>query len=323
MSKAQADRTGLEVAVIGMAGRFPGARDIHQFWENLENKKETVSFFSVKESQEAGVDPEVLQNPNYIKAKGVVKDIEYFDAFFFEYTPVEAEIMNPQLRIFHECAWEALENAGYAPDSYDGSIGLYAGASSTFDWEGFVFLTGKSNTLGQLAVSNLTNKDFFCTIISYRLNLKGPSSIVQSACSTSLVAIHWACRAVLSGECNIALAGGVSVTTPQKAGYLYQEGMIMSPDGHCRPFDAEAGGTITGEGVGLVVLKRLKNAAADSDNILSVAKEKSAIPLPVSRGRPRLSARHWLWPGSHLKASAISKPTAPPRNWETRWKSRA
>jgi acyl transferase domain-containing protein/acyl carrier protein len=272
MSKAQADRTGLEVAVIGMAGRFPGARDINQFWENLENKKETVSFFSVKESQEAGVDPEVLQNPNYIKAKGVVKDIEYFDAFFFEYTPVEAEIMNPQLRIFHECAWEALENAGYAPDSYDGSIGLYAGASSTFDWEGFVFLTGKSNTLGQLAVSNLTNKDFFCTIISYRLNLKGPSSIVQSACSTSLVAIHWACRAVLSGECNIALAGGVSVTTPQKAGYLYQEGMIMSPDGHCRPFDAEAGGTITGEGVGLVVLKRLKNAAADSDNILSVIK---------------------------------------------------
>jgi len=265
-------RTGLEVAVIGMAGKFPGAANIDEFWENLKQGKESITFFSNEELLDAGVDPALLKNPNYVKARGIIEDVEYFDASFFEYSPGEAELLNPLFRIYLECGWEALENAGYDPLNYTGSIGNYVGTSSSLFWEGLSIITGKSNNFGQLASGSLTNKDFLSTTISYKLNLTGPSVIVQTACSTSLVSIHLACRAVLSGECTIALAGGISISFPRVGGYLYQEGMVISPDGHCRSFDEKARGTVGGEGVGVVVLKRLKKAITDKDNIIAVVK---------------------------------------------------
>ncbi|MCK5056815.1 MAG: SDR family NAD(P)-dependent oxidoreductase, partial [Candidatus Aminicenantes bacterium] len=264
--------TGLEIAVIGMAGRFPGAGDIDEFWDNLTGGVESISFFSDKELEESGVDTGLIKKTNYVKALGVLEDKEYFDPSFFGYSLLEAEVMNPQIRIFHECTWSALEDAGYDPVSYDGMIGLYAGASSRSYWETLVLLSGKTRTLGRFASSQLAEKDYLCSRISYNLNLKGTSSIVQTACSTSLFAIHQACRSLLTGECKMVLAGGVSISSSSKRGYIYREGMIMSPDGHCRAFDAKAKGTVGGEGAAVVVLKRLKNAAADRDNIYAVIK---------------------------------------------------
>lgn len=274
--KEQNSTTGLEIAIIGMSGRFPGAKNIEQFWENLKNGVESISFFTDEELEEAGVDPCLLNHPNYVKAKGMLADIEYFDYRFFDYSPKEAELMDPQMRIFHECVWEALEHAGYNPDRYSGSIGLYAGASSNVYWQVLPYIQKNShpeaNTSEQFAALQMVNKDYLATRIAYKLNLKGPAVAVQTACSTSLVAIHMACRALLTGECKIALAGGITVTLPHKTGYLYQDGMILSPDGHCRAFDAQAQGTVGGEGVGVVVLKQLKHALADGDTIHAVIK---------------------------------------------------
>jgi acyl transferase domain-containing protein/acyl carrier protein len=266
-------RTGLEIAVIGMAGRFPGAKNIHQFWDNLINGVESLLFFSDEELKEIDTNPGLLENPNFVKSKGgVLEDKEYFDAEFFDYTLREAEIMDPQLRIFHECAWNALEDAGYTTENYQEPIGLFAGSSSSFNWECLSHLSGKAGRLGEFGSSQLTNKDHLTTRVSYKLDLQGPSSLIQTACSTSLVAIHLACRALLTGECKMALAGGVSVTHLNKIGYLFQEGMIFSSDGHCRTFDARAKGTIGGNGVGIVVLKRLKEAIAERDHIYAVVK---------------------------------------------------
>ncbi|MCX6582230.1 MAG: amino acid adenylation domain-containing protein [Candidatus Aminicenantes bacterium] len=261
------------IAVIGMAGRFPGAKNIAEFWENLKNGVESVRFFSQEELETLGVDPGLLQDPHYVKVKGaLLENKEQFDAAFFDYTPKEAEIMNPQARILHECAWETLENAGYDPFAYKGSIGFYAGASSSSYWESLVFLSGKAEALGWDASVLLSDKDFIGTRIAYKLNLKGPNFALQTACSTSLAAIHLACRGLLDGECHMALAGGVKVSAKQSAGYLYQEGMIHSPDGHCRAFDAKAKGTVSGEGVGLVLLKPLAAALEDGDYIYAVVK---------------------------------------------------
>jgi acyl transferase domain-containing protein/NAD(P)-dependent dehydrogenase (short-subunit alcohol dehydrogenase family)/aryl carrier-like protein len=264
--------TGMEIAVIGMSARFPGARNILEFKENLEKGVEAITFFTLEESIKAGVDPEVFRSQEYVNARGVIEDVECFDPLFFGYTPKEAETMNPQLRVFHECAWHALEDAGYDPFSYDGLIGVYAGAASGFLWEALAAITGRPRIHGLFDTGNLTDKDFLCTRVAYKLNLRGPANIVQTACSTSLVAIHQACRALLIGECNIALAGGVSVSTNPQEGYIYNEGMIMSPDGHCRAFDAKAGGTVGGDGVGVVVLKHLKGALKDNDHIYALVK---------------------------------------------------
>ncbi|MCK5055785.1 MAG: SDR family NAD(P)-dependent oxidoreductase [Candidatus Aminicenantes bacterium] len=266
--------TGLEIAVIGMAGRFPGAKNVEKFWENLKNGIESISFFSAKELTKEGIEPEVLENPNYIKARGIISDREYFDASFFDYLPKEAAVMDPQVRLFHECSWEALENAGYAPGGYTGLIGLYAGLTPNLRWI-YSNLIQKEDGSEQFEALYL-NSNFFSTLIAYKLNLTGPAVTVQTACSTSLVAIHQACRGLLTGECNMALAGGVTIGFPGKSGYLYQEGMIFSPDGHCRAFDARAAGTIDGEGVGIVVLKRLDAAAAAGDTIHAVIKGSAA-----------------------------------------------
>ncbi len=263
-------RTGLEVAVIGMACRFPGAKNIEQFWNNLKEGVTSIRFFSDEELREAGVAADQLADPNYVKAKGYLEDTEYFDYSFFGYTPLEGDVMNPQIRIFHECAWEALENAGYEPGAYSGLISLYAGLTPNLSWDIGNMLGGGSGAEA-MAASNL-NSNSFATLIAYRLNLRGAAVTVQTACSTSMVAIHSACRSLLNGECDMALAGGVTVSVPAKSGYGYQEGMIMSPDGHCRAFDAEARGTVSGNGCGLVVLKLLEDAIEDGDYIHAVVK---------------------------------------------------
>jgi len=264
--------TGLEIAVIGMAYRFPGARTIEDLWENLKNGVESISFFSDQELKEAGIAPGLLENPNYVKAKAILEHIDYFDAAFFDYSPREAEIMDPQMRVFHECTVEALEDAGYDPESYKGTIGMYAGASANFSWEALSVLSGTSRAMGEYVASKLNDKDYLSTRIAYKLNLKGPSVTIHTACSTSLVTIHMACRALLTGECQMALAGGVTIMLPQKGGYIYEEGMILSPDGHCRAFDARAQGIALGSGAGIVALKPLKAAMADGDHIYAHVK---------------------------------------------------
>jgi tyrocidine synthetase-3 len=274
--KQETKRSGLEVAVIGMAGRFPGAVDVDEFWENLRQGKESISYFSQEELREAGIKDELLNDPNYVKARGFVKDKDRFDHQFFDYIAADAELMDPQIRVLHECAWHALEHAGYDPGSFNGPIGLYAGATRLTDWELRALLGETARSHGQFALSQLTNKDFIVSWISYKLNLKGPAVLVHSACSTSLLAAHMASRALVTGECDMALAGGVTLDLAEKTGYLYSEGLILSPDGHCRPFDAEAGGTVGGEGVGLVALKRLKDAVAQRDTIYAVIKSSAA-----------------------------------------------
>jgi amino acid adenylation domain-containing protein len=262
---------GKDIAVIGMSCRFPGARNLDQFWSNLRNGIESISFFSEEELAEVGVDHEQLKHPDYVRAMGFLENIKEFDAGFFEYVPVEAEVMDPQVRLFHEVTWEALEDAGYVPEIYDGLIGLYAGASESFYWKTLAVSSGKIEILGAFELDKLANKDYLCARTAYKLNLKGPVVFVQTACSTSLVAIHMACRGLLSGEADMALAGGVSIMQ-YKAGYIYQEGMIQTPDGHCRAFDDHAKGTLAGSGLGVVVLKRLERAAADRDHIYAVIK---------------------------------------------------
>jgi amino acid adenylation domain-containing protein len=269
-------RTGLEIAVIGMAVRFPGAADIDEFWNNLKNGVESIRFFTHRELQGAGVDPQLLENPDYVKASGVLANIEYFDAPFFEYTHREAEVMDPQVRIFHESTWKALEDAGYDPQRYPGLIGVYAGAAPNSFWEIQTLLAGMNRgdkgAMDFLSAFQLSDKDFLCTRVSYKLDLKGPSFPIYTTCSTSLVAIHLAVQGLLGGECDIAAAGGVRVTYPRAGGYLYHEGMVYSPDGHCRAFAAKARGIVGGEGVGVVVLKRLADAVRDGDNIYAVVK---------------------------------------------------
>jgi amino acid adenylation domain-containing protein len=264
------ERTGLEIAVIGLAGRFPGARSVEELWRNLVAGVESIGGFTDQELAAAGVPPEALSDPRYVKAGAVVEDADLLDAEFFSLTPREAELIDPQHRLFLECAWEALESAGYDPETYGRPIGVYAGASlSLYALLNVWSNRGRIDSLGSLLGAD---KDHLSTLVSWKLNLSGPSLAVQSACSTSLVAVHLAVQGLLGGECDMALAGGVSIRFPQRAGYWWAEGGIVSPDGHCRAFDAEAGGTVFGNGLGLVVLKRLEDALADGDSIHAVIK---------------------------------------------------
>ncbi|MEO0015401.1 MAG: hypothetical protein RLZZ535_3790, partial [Cyanobacteriota bacterium] len=259
------------IAIIGMAGRFPGAKNLEEFWHNLANGVESVSFFDDEELTQSGIDPSLLKSPNYVKASAVLEDIDLFDAPFFDFNPKEAEITDPQHRLFLECAWSALENAGYDPQRYQGKTGVYGGASLN----NYYAFNANRDRLGsaqsyQTLIGN--DKDFLTTRVSYKLNLTGPSITIQTACSTSLVATVLACQSLLNYQCDLALAGGVSLRIPQKAGYLHELGGTLSPDGHCRAFDAQAGGMIIGNGVGIVVLKRLSEAIADGDYIQAVIK---------------------------------------------------
>jgi iturin family lipopeptide synthetase A len=273
----QDSRNGLEVAVIGMAGVFPEAKNIYEFWQNLRNGVESIAFLSAEELKETGIDPQWPDHAHYVPSLGgVLEGKAYFDAAFFGFANLEAETMDPQLRILHECVWTALEDAGCNPEDFNGSIGLYTGASANFSWEALTVLSGKKERLGEFAASQLVDRCYLSTRISYKLNLRGPALTVQAACSTSLLTIHLACRGLQSGDCDIALAGGVSLFTSSGRGYLYQEGLILSPDGHCRAFDAGAGGTAAGEGAGIVALKSLEEAIEEGDHIYAVIKGSAA-----------------------------------------------
>lgn len=266
-----------DIAIIGLSGRFPGANNIDAFWQNLLQGVESISFFSDEELEL--VNRSVLSYPNYVKAGAILPNIDLFDASFFGYSNKEAELIDPQQRIFLECAWEALESAGYDPVTYKGLVGVYAGSGTNSYLINNIYTNQRfspSSTFKEpalaLGLSLENERDYLPTRISYKLNLTGPSINIQTACSTSLVAIHIACQSLFNGECDMALAGGVSISVPQKTGYFYQEDMIFSPDGHCRAFDAQARGTLFGSGVGIVVLKLLSEAIADGDNIYAVIK---------------------------------------------------
>ena len=266
-----------------MACRFPGAKSTEEFWQNLRDGVSSVSVFSDEEAISAGANPAWQENPSYVKAGPVLEDIEMFDAGFFGFRSREAKMLDPQHRFFLECAWEALESSGHDPGRYEGLIGVYAGAGMNYyvlnnlywDPEFMESVGGRVNILDSMPGFRMmaaSDKDYLPTRVSFLFDLKGPSIGIQTACSSALVAVHVAAQSLLNGECDLALAGGVSIRVPQQAGYLYHGGWLTSPDGHCRSFDAEAGGTVFGNGVGIVVLKRLADALADRDVIHAVIK---------------------------------------------------
>jgi amino acid adenylation domain-containing protein len=265
-------RVSTDVAVIGMAGRFPGAANVEEFWNTIEQGAVTVTHFGADELEPSWIEtPGIRELPNYVRARGILKDADKFDAAFFGITPREASVLDPQNRLFLEESWAALEDAGYDPNTYAGSVGVWAGKSnSTYYLENVLTRRDILNQVGPFQAMLVNEKDFLTTRVSYKLNLKGPSVNVYTGCSTSLVAVAEAYRALIDHQCDMAIAGGVTVTCPQHQGYLYQQGAIGSPDGHCRAFDAKAAGTVFGDGVGAVVLKRLQDAVADGDFIYAV-----------------------------------------------------
>jgi acyl transferase domain-containing protein/thioesterase domain-containing protein len=258
------------IALVGMACRFPGAPDPDAFWRNLRDGVESITFFTPEELIAAGLPRSRAEDPRYVPAKGVLDGIELFDAGFFRMSPREAERMDPQHRVFLEVCWEALEDAGCDPARFPGPIGVFGGETlSTY----FFHLASDPRIGG--AVTSMQNaigldREFLTTTVSYKLDLRGPSFTLQTACSTSLVAVCVACQSLKAYECDLALAGGVSIRVPSHRGYLYQEGGIESPDGHCRAYDADARGTLGGDGAGVVALKRLDDALRDGDPIHAV-----------------------------------------------------
>ncbi|HYR07710.1 MAG TPA: amino acid adenylation domain-containing protein, partial [Longimicrobium sp.] len=257
------------VAVVGMSGRWPGAADVESFWRNLRDGVESISFFSEEELRREGVDPGLLADPRFVRAGGIIPDIDRFDAGFFGFTPLDATILDPQQRLWLECAWEAMEHAGYVPGETP-NVGVYAGTEGSGYYRLLMADRELEALAGEFSLHLANDKDALTPRTAYKLGLDGPTVTVQSACSTSLVAIHTACRALLGGECDLALAGGVTVRVPHKRGYLHEEGGTTSADGHCRPFDAASRGAVHGNGVGVVLLKRLEDALADGDTIHAV-----------------------------------------------------
>lgn len=275
------DPSNLEgIAIIGMSGRFPGADNVQDFWQNLINGVDTISRFREDELEfSASTGSESFQGQILVRARGVLKHVDQFDADFFGVNPRDAEVMDPQHRLFLECAWESLESAGYNAEEFPGLIGVFAGCSlNTYLLynlcadRSFTAGFAGSYQVGNYSILVGNDKDFLSTRVSYKLNLKGPSMTIQTACSTSLVAVCQACTNLLTYQCDMAVAGGVSISFPQKRDYEYQEGSLVSSDGICRTFDAAADGTVFGHGVAVVLLKRLADAVADGDTILAVIK---------------------------------------------------
>jgi acyl transferase domain-containing protein len=264
--------TGSEIAIIGMEGLFPNCRDLQHWWEQLRNGVELISHFTQEELLATGADPQALNHPKFVAAGGrLLRDPALFDAAFFGFNPREAEVMDPQHRLFMEYCYRALEIAGYGPGTDAGRVGVFGGQSfGIYVVANLLTNPALLESLGYMQVVTVNEKDALTTQTSYKLNLTGPSVNVQTTCSTSLVAVHIACQSLLTGECDMALAGGVSIQIPQVSGYRYTDGGIASPDGHCRTFDANAKGTVFSSGVGVVVLKRLSDALADGDSIDAV-----------------------------------------------------
>ncbi|NQZ11389.1 MAG: type I polyketide synthase, partial [Algicola sp.] len=261
------------IAIVGMSGRFPAADSVDAFWQNLVGAKQSSIDLSDDELRASGLSEAMINDANFVKKSYIIDDIDLFDARFFGFTARDAQITDPQQRLLLECSHEAIEHAGYSNDKYDGLIGVYAGIGSmAYYIRNLLPCTDLLESVGSLRMSIGNEKSFASTMVSYKLNLKGPSVNVDTACSTSLVAVHQACQSLLSYECDMALAGGVSLDVPQKIGMHYTEGSIISPDGCCRPFDADAKGTVKGNGAGIVVLKRLADAIEDGDTIYAVVK---------------------------------------------------
>jgi acyl transferase domain-containing protein len=260
------------IAIIGTTGRFPGAADVEQYWRNIAAGVESISRFSDDELTASGLDvAELKSSPGFVPARGVLADADLFDAGFFGMSGTEASVIDPQQRLFLEASWQLLESAGYDPEAYEGLIGVYAGMGSNGYY--LHYLHGRKDItrlVGDRLISLGNDKDFLATRVAYKLNLKGPALNINTACSTSLVTVCQACQELMSFQCDIALAGGVSINFPQRNGVYYQEGGVFSPDGHCRPFDAQAQGTVSSDGLGIVLLKRLSEAMADGDQIHAV-----------------------------------------------------
>ena len=262
------------VAIVGLAGRFPGAGYVDELWANLTAGRETISSFAGDELDPAGEEElAARREPSYVRSRGILDGVELFDAKFFGINPAEAAILDPQQRVFMETAWEALERAGHDPRSFPGPIGVFAGMSNNTYWlQNLAARHDVTDVVGFALTMMGNEKDYLATRVAYRFDLEGPALNIQTACSTSLVAVIVAAQSLLSYQCDMALAGGVSITLPQRRGYLYQEGGIASPDGHCRTFDEQAAGTVFSNGVGVVTLRRLGDALSDGDTIYAVIK---------------------------------------------------
>lgn len=260
----------LDIAIIGMSGRFAKAGTVREFWENLVQGKECFTELNDDQMIASGVDPELLKDPNYIKVSPILDDYDKFDAQFFGYTPREASMMDPQQRLFLECCWEAFEDAGYNPHDYNEPVGVFGGCAIN----SYMVFSGVHNRFYSEFLSSVVGNDnsFLANRVSYQLNLNGPAVSVQTACSSSLVSVHLSIQSLLNGECSMALAGGVAVWVPHEAGHLHKEGSVFTKDGHCRAFDAKATGTIFGSGAGVVLLKRFEDAVNDGDTIYAVIK---------------------------------------------------
>jgi acyl transferase domain-containing protein len=318
---------GDAVAIVGMAGRFPGAANVQQLWRNLCGGVESVQFFA-DEQLDASIPPAVRNDPAYVKARGVLDGVELFDAAFFGVSPREAEVMDPQQRVFLETAWEALENAGCDPERFAGSIGVYAGShnNSYFPWA-VAKRPDLIARLGEFQTMLANEKDYLATRTAYALNLRGPAISINTACSTSLVAVVQAVHSLLGRQCDMALAGGVAIICPQNSGFLAQEGAMLSPDGHCRPFDADAGGTLFSSGVGIVVLKRLQDALDNRDTIYAVIRgaafnndgaRKTSFTAPAVQGQAEVIAQAQAMAGvdadsiSYVEAHGTATPLGDP-----------
>lgn len=289
----QKDLTGLEIAIVGYSGRFAGCESMEDFWQQLADGRSSIHDFSTAELEALGLSANTYESPGYVKSNGILDQKDCFDAEFWGYTPAEAAVMDPQMRIFHECVWEALEMAGYAPDATKGKVGVFGYGSNNAHWQTLLKLQG-SGTLDPVTVQYFSNVELICSRVAYRLNLKGPAVFVSTACSSSLVAVHQACRALLTGECDMALAGGVCASLLKQGGYMYTEGYIFSGDGKCRPFDHLANGTVSGEGGGVVTLKRYSQALKDGDQIHGIIRgsatnndgsDKIAYTAPSVKGQ--------------------------------------
>ena len=328
------------IAVVGMAARLPGANTLSAFWDNLRRGEESIVTLAEDDLLAEGIPEKALANHAYVRRAALVDGIDEFDADFFGFTPQVARSTDPQHRLFLQTALHAIEDAGYDPAEIEGSVGVYATSTTS----GYLLhnimsnhdpnvVMGQGITFDMVNLSLQNDKDYLATKVAYALNLRGPALSVQTACSSALVAVHLACQSILNGECEMALAGGASLRIPHHVGYWYAPGSMVSPTGHCRPFDARSDGTIFGSGVGVVVLKSLQDAVDDGDRIHAVIRgsalnndgcDEDDLRRP-QRGRP--GRRHRRGAGDRrgrlVDRSATSRRTEPARRWVTRSKSKA
>ncbi len=318
------------IAIVAMAARLPGATDVEQFWQNLCEGRDSITFFNA-DQLDPSLPPALTQDPAYVRARGVIDGVEMFDAGFFGISPREADLMDPQQRIFLELCWECLERAGHAPDSPDatqGPVGVFAGMyNATYFQRHLQQRPDLTTKLGEFQVMLANEKDYIATRVANRLNLTGPAVSVHTACSTSLVAIAQAFTSLRAGQCDMALAGGAAVTCPPNSGYLYQEGAMLSPDGHTRSFDAQAGGTVFSDGAAVVLLKRLSDALADGDEVIAVirgvainndGRDKASFTAPSVDGQAAVVAAAHVAAGvdarsvSYVEAHGTATPLGDP-----------